>query len=146
MTMTMDSSKSILNIASILDFISGIPMMIIGILGLTGTSIASQVPEITSELADAAPAVAAVAVIASAACLISGLLTIVEGILTRRAAKDPAKVMPVWVISLVLLVMHGITVVQNAMAGTLGISTILSVVLTGIVFYAANFMKKEMAL
>ena len=121
-------------------------MMIIGILGLTGTSIASQVPEITSELEDAAPAVAAVAVIASAACLISGLLTIVEGILTRRAEKDPAKVMPVWVLSLVLLVMHGITVVQNAMAGTLGISTILSVVLTGIVFYAANFMKKEMAL
>ena len=144
--MTMDSSKSILNAASIFGFIYGIPMMIIGILGLTGTSIASQVPEITSELADAAPAVAAVAVIASAACLISGLLTIVEGILTRRAAKDPAKVMPVWVLSLVLLVMHGIAVVQNAMAGTLGISTILSVVLTGIVFYAANFMKKEMAL
>ena len=144
--MTMDSSKSIRNVASIFGFIYGIPMMIIGILGLTGTSIASQVPEITSELADAAPAVAAVAVIASAACLISGLLTIVEGILTRRAAKDPAKVMPVWVLSLVLLVMHGIAVVQNAMAGTLGISTILSVVLTGIVFYAANFMKKEMAL
>ena len=146
MTMTMESSKSILNVASILDFICGIPMMILGILGLTGTSVVSQIPEITSELADAAPAVAAVAVIASAACLISGLLTIVEGVLTRRAAKDPAKVMPVWVISLVLLVMHGITVVQNAMAGTLGISTILSLALTGIVFYAANFMKKAMAL
>ena len=146
MTMTMDSSKSILNVASIFGFIYGIPMMIIGILGLTGTSIASQVPEITSELADAAPAVAAVAVIASAACLISGLLTIVEGILTRRAAKDPAKVMPVWVLSLVLLVMHGIAVVQNAMAGTLGISTILSLALTGVVFYAANFMKKAMTL
>ena len=42
--MTMDSSKSILNVASIFGFIYGIPMMIIGILGLTGTSIASQVP------------------------------------------------------------------------------------------------------
>ena len=146
MTMTMESSKKILNVASILDFISGVPMLIIGILGLTGTSLVSQMPEVTSELADAAPAVAAVAVIASVACLIGGLLTLVEGILTRRAAKDPAKVMPVWVISLVLLVMHGITVVQNAMAGTLGISTILSLALTGVVFYAANFMKKAMTL
>ena len=144
--MTMDSSRSILNVAAVIDFITGIPMMLIGILGLTGTSIASQVPEIANELADAAPAVAAVAVVASAVCLISGLLTVVEGILNRRAAKDPAKVMPVWVISLVLLVMHGITAVQNAMAGMLGISTILSLALTGVVFYAANYMKKEMAL
>ena len=146
MTMTMDSSKNILNIASIIDFICGIPMMILGILGLTGTSIASQVPEITNELAEAGPALAAVAVIASAVCLISGLLTVVEGILSRRAAKDPTKVMPVWVISLVLLVMHGIAVVQNAMNGTLGIGTILSFALTQVVFWAANFMKKEMAL
>ena len=144
MTMTVDSARKILNIAAVIHIICGIPMIVIGILGISGTAAASVAPEIAESLAEAGPMTAGVIMVLSAITLIVGFLAAVEGVLDRRAAKDPAKVMPVWYLSIVLLVINVIGLVLSVMTGTLGISTIIELLFTVLVFSAANSIKKEL--
>ena len=80
----------------------------------------------------------------SAVILVIGFLATVEGVLARRAAKDPSKVMPVWYLSIALLVINVIGLILSIVTGTLGISTIIELLFTGLVFQAAGFMKKEL--
>ena len=144
MTMTVDSARKILNFAGVIHFICGIPMIVIGILGISGTAAASVAPEIADSLAEAGPMTAGVLMALSAVTLMVGFLAAVEGVLDRRAAKDPAKVMPVWYLSIVLLVINVAGLILSIVTGTLGIGTIIELLFTALVFSAANFMKKEL--
>ena len=144
MTMTVDSARKILNIAAVIHIISGIPMIVVGILGLSGTAAASVAPEIAESLAEAGPMTAGVVMALSAVILVTGFLATVEGVLARRAAKDPSKVMPVWYLSIALLVINVIGLILSIVTGTLGISTIIELLFTVLVFQAAGFMKKEL--
>ena len=144
MTMTVDSARKILNFAAVIHIICGIPMIVIGILGVSGTAAASVAPEIADSLAEAGPMTAGVIMVLSAITLMVGFLAAVEGVLDRRAAKEPAKVMPVWYLSIVLLVINVIGLVLSVMTGTLGISTIIELLFTVLVFSAANSIKKEL--
>ena len=144
MTMTVDSARKILNIAAVIHIICGIPMIVIGILGISGTAAASVAPEIAESLAEAGPMTAGVIMVLSAITLIVGFLAAVEGVLDRRAAKDPAKVMPVWYLSIVLLVINVIGLGLSAVTGTMGISTVIELLFTVLVFSAANSIKKEL--
>ena len=144
MTMTVDSAKKVLNIAAVIHIICGIPMIVVGILGLTGTAAASVAPEIAESLAEAGTMTAGVVMALSAVILIIGFLAAVEGVLDRRAAKDPAKVMPVWYLSIVLLVINVIGLGLSAVTGTLGISTVIELLFTVLVFSAANSIRKEL--
>ena len=144
MTMTVDSAKKILNIAAVIHIICGIPMSVIGILGISGTAAASVAPEIADSLAEAGPMTAGVIMVLSAITLIVGFLAAVEGVLDRRAAKGPAKVMPVWYLSIVLLVINVIGLGLSAVTGTMGISTVIELLFTVLVFSAANSIRKEL--
>ena len=144
MTMTVDSARKILNIAAVIHIICGIPMIVVGILGLSGTAAATVAPEIAESLAEAVPMTAGVIMVLSAITLIVGFLAAVEGVLDRRAAKDPAKVMPVWYLSIVLLVINVIGLGLSAVTGTMGISTVIELLFTVLVFSAANSIRKEL--
>ena len=144
MTMTVNSARRILNIAAVIHIICGIPMIVIGILGISGTAAASVAPEIAESLAEAGPMTAGVIMVLSAITLIVGFLAAVEGVLDRRAAKDPAKVMPVWYLSIVLLVINVIGLGLSAVTGTMGISTVIELLFTVLVFSAANSIRKEL--
>ena len=144
MTMTVDSARKILNIAAVIHIICGIPMIVVGILGLSGTAAATVAPEIADSLAEAGPMTAGVIMVLSAVILIVGFLAAVEGVLDRRAAKDPTKVMPVWYLSVVLLVINVIGLGLSAVTGTLGIGTIIELLFTVLVFSAANSIRKEL--
>ena len=144
MTMTVNSATKILNIAAVIHIICGIPMIVVGILGLSGTAAATVAPEIADSLAEAGPMTAGVIMVLSAITLIVGFLAAVEGVLDRRAAKDPAKVMPVWYLSIVLLVINVIGLGLSAVTGTLGIGTIIELLFTVLVFSAANSIRKEL--
>ena len=144
MTMTVDSARKILNIAAVIHIICGIPMIVVGILGLSGTAAATVAPEIAESLAEAVPMTAGVIMVLSAVILIVGFLAAVEGVLDRRAAKDPAKVMPVWYLSIVLLVINVIGLGLSAVTGTMGISTVIELLFTVLVFSAANSIRKEL--
>lgn len=142
--MTVNSARKILNFAAVIHIICGIPMIVIGILGLSGTAAASVTPEIVESLAEAGPMTAGAVMALSAVILVIGFLATVEGVLARRAAKDPSKVMPVWYLSIALLVINVIGLILSIVTGTLGISTIIELLFTGLVFQAAGFMKKEL--
>ena len=142
--MTVNSARKILNFAAVIHIICGIPMIVIGILGLSGTAAASVTPEIVESLAEAGPMTAGVVMALSAVILVIGFLATVEGVLARRAAKDPSKVMPVWYLSIALLVINVIGLILSIVTGTLEISTIIELLFTGLVFQAAGFMKKEL--
>ena len=144
MTMTVDSAKKVLNIAAVIHMIGGVLMIVIGILGISGTAAASVAPEIAESLAEAGPMTAGVIMVLSAITLIVGFLAAVEGVLDRRAAKDPAKVMPVWYLSIVLLVINVIGLGLSAVTGTMGISTVIELLFTVLVFSAANSIRKEL--
>ena len=144
MTMTVDSARKILNIAAVIHIICGIPMIVIGILGISGTAAASVAPEIAESLAEAGPMTAGAVMALSAVILIVGFLAAVEGVLDRRAAKDPTKVMPVWYLSIVLLVINVIGLGLSAVTGTMGISTVIELLFTVLVFSAANSIRKEL--
>ena len=144
MTMTVDSARKILNIAAVIHIICGIPMIVVGILGLSGTAAATVAPESADSLAEAGPMTAGVIMVLSAVILIVGFLAAVEGVLDRRAAKDPTKVMPVWYLSIVLLVINVIGLGLSAVTGTLGIGTIIELLFTVLVFSAANSIRKEL--
>ena len=144
MTMTVNSARRILNIAAVIHIICGIPMIVVGILGLSGTAAASVAPEIAESLAEAGPMTAGVVMALSAITLVVGFLAAVEGVLDRRAAKDPAKVMPVWYLSIVLLVINVIGLILSAVTGTMGISTVIELLFTVLVFSAANSIRKEL--
>ena len=143
MTMTVNSARKILNIAAVIHIICGIPMIVVGILGLSGTAAASVAPEIAESLAEAGPMTAGVVMALSAVILVIGFLAVVEGVLAGRAAKDPAKVMPVWYLSIVLFVINVTGLILSIVTGTLGIGTIIELLFTVLVFQAAGFMKKE---
>ena len=148
MTMTVDSARKILNIAAVIHLIGGILMIVIGILGLSGTAASYVSPEIADSLAEAGPMTAGVIMVLSAITLMVGFLAAVEGVLDRRAAKDPAKVMPVWYLSIVLFVINVIGLILPAVTGNLAISSaigsIIEILFAALVFRAANFMKKEL--
>ena len=141
--MTVNSATKILNIAAVIHIICGIPMIVVGILGISGTAAASVAPEIADSLAEAGPMTAGADKALSAVILVIGFLATVEGVLARRAAKDPSKVMPVWYLSIALLVINVIGLILSIVTGTLGISTIIELLFTVLVFQAAGFMKKE---
>ena len=142
--MTVNSARKILNFAAVIHIICGIPMIVIGILGISGTAASFVAPEIADSLAEAGPMTAGVIMALSAVTLIAGFLAVVEGVLDRRAAKDPAKVMPVWYLSIVLLVINVIGLILSAVTGTLGISSIIEILFTVLVFSAANSIRKEL--
>ena len=142
--MTVNSARKILNFAAVIHIICGIPMIVIGILGLSGTAAASVTPEIVESLAEAGPMTAGAVMALSAVILVIGFLATVEGVLARRAAKDPSKVMPVWYLSIALHVINVIGLILSIVTRTLGISTIIELLFTGLVFQAAGFMKKEL--
>ena len=142
--MTVNSARKILNFAAVIHIICGIPMIVIGILGLSGTAAASVTPEIVESLAEAGPMTAGAVMALSAVILVIGFLATVEGVLARRAAKDPAKVMPVWYLSIVLFVINVTGLILSIVTGTLGIGTIIELLFTILVLQAAGFMKKEL--
>ena len=142
--MTVDSARKVLNFAAVIRIICGIPMIVIGILGISGTAASFVAPEIADSLAEAGPMTAGVIMALSAVTMIAGFLAVVEGVLDRRAAKDPAKVMPVWYLSIVLLVINVIGLILSAVTGTLGISSIIEILFTVLVFSAANSIRKEL--
>ena len=148
MTMTADSARKILNIAAFIHLIGGILMIVIGILGLSGTAASYVAPEIADSLAEAGPVTAGMIMTLSAVTLMIGFLAVVEGVLARRAAKDPAKVMPVWYLSIVLLVINVIGLILPAVTGNLAISSaigsIIEILFAALVFRAADSIRKEL--
>jgi len=129
----------------ILCILSGIIGIVIGILGfvgggILGAGIANEAVEATEEVGQAL----GFAFIMGIFGLVSGVVDLLEGIFSVRAANDSEKVMPAWVFALLGLIFAVISLVGSFGGNVSGIvSGILSVVLSLIIFIAANTIKNS---
>ena len=143
--MSLETSQKILKVVGILCILSGIIGIVIGILGfvgggILGAGIANEADEATEEVGQAL----GFAFIMGIFGLVSGVVDLLEGIFSVRAANDSEKVMPAWVFALLGLIFAVISLVGSFGGNVSGIvSGILSVVLSLIVFIAANTIKNS---
>ena len=133
--MSFDASRKVLKVFGIIDIVLGIFCIITGALALGGGGLAAS----TAEYADQA----GVIIVAGVVVLLAGIVGLIEGILCTRAAKDPSKINPAWVIAIIGLVMAVISLVLDIKNGSNIGSGIVSLLVNALIFVSANTIKKE---
>ena len=138
--MTVETSRKILKVVGILGIIFGVIFALGGVLLLTSGSLAQQAGGISLT-----PEELKVMKLGGIASAVLGLVTLLEGIFSVRAAKDFSKIMPAWVFALISLIFNAVdavwSIIQSAEARTI-VSAALSIALSILVLGAANKIKK----
>ena len=139
--MTVESSKSILKVFVIIDIIFGALEALLGILAVagggllaTGTIPADQVDVETS---------GAIVLGAGVVLLVLGIFSIVEGILSHRAGKDPSKAKPAFICAIISLVLAAISMISTISSSGSPVSAITSVLINLLLVMAANTLRKQ---
>lgn len=139
--MTVETSRKILKVVGILGIIFGVIFALGGVLMLAGGSLAQQAGEISLT-----PEELKVMKLGGIASAVLGLITLLEGIFSVRAAKDFSKIMPAWVFALISLIFNAVdavwSIIQSAEARTIA-SAAFSIALSILVLGAANKIKKH---
>lgn len=142
--MEMTLSRKVLNIAGILDYIAGGLSLLLGFAVIGAGAFAMNNPEIAKDLpTDLGAQTVLIIGIALAA---GAILTMVYAHLERVAAKNPAKIMPVWVLSLVSVFLSVGSLICNL---TMHVayadmkSCIISLVFSVLMLVIADNIKKE---
>ena len=137
--MNIETSKKILKVAGILSIIGGIIALLVGILAVAGGGILAGYGQGDEQTGGA------IVLVAGVVCLISGIVSLIEGICSTRAAKDTSKIMPAWIFAIIGLIINGISFIMNIVQSGVssGLSGIVSVAFSVLIFVAANTIKKE---
>lgn len=148
--MERSGSQKFLLVISIINIVAGV-FIILGslLLTLTGGVIGSAMP---SDLAsagidetDARLATAAFSFLGVAG-IFSGALGLLEGILGVRAANDSSKIMPVWVLTLISLILNVVGLIMVIINGTFAsqaLTYVFALVLAALMFWVANNIKNQ---
>lgn len=78
--------------------------------------------------------------------IVAAAVSILEGVLGIRAAKDASKIMPVWILAIIGLVGAVITIIVSIANGSFAanaVSNIITLVIDGLMFWIANNIKTE---
>ena len=142
--MEMTLSRKFLNVAGILEYIFGALSLILAVV-IAGAGIyVIQKPNLALALprdfGDYTLLIVGIALIASS------VFSIVYGHLERAAAKDPAKIMPVWVLSLLSVVLDAVGIVLSLSQGaaiTALATHFVGLAISILVLAAANNIRKE---
>ena len=137
----MEKSKSqkIIKVLGILCIIGAVFGLIaaIGTFGL-GAIGATQITD------DEAAAGVGTVLAAGIILLLSAVFDLLEGIFSLRAAKDATKAQPLWVISIIGIVFSVISLIMSFGSGTQEVlSSVCSLILSVIIFFLANNIKKQ---
>ena len=138
--MTVETSRKILKVVGILGIIFGVIFALGGVLMLAGGSLAQQAGEISLT-----PEELKLMKLGGIASAVLGLITLLEGIFSVRAANDFSKIMPAWVFALISLIFNAVdavwSIIQSAEARTIA-SAAFSIAISILVLGAANKIKK----
>jgi vacuolar-type H+-ATPase subunit I/STV1 len=138
--MSLEKSQKIVKVLGILAIISAVVSLLaaVGLLGLGGVGVAT-IDSATDEQATGVAVVFFLGIV----LLVTGVVDLLEGIFSLRAAKDASKAGPLWVFSIIGLVLAAIAVIASLMNGgqSLG-SDICTLLINGGIFYLANNIKK----
>ena len=138
--MSLEKSQKIVKVLGILSIISAVLGFIaaIGMLGIGGFGAASL--DVNDENVAAG---VGIMVLLGIVLLVDGIVSLLQGIFSLRAAKDAAKATPLWIFSLIGLVLAVLSLIASITNGGQGVLTeIFSLVISGFTFYLANNIKK----
>ena len=149
--MQRSGSQKVLLVLSILNIIAAVLMLLGGLLVMLGGAMFGAAPA-----SDAAAALQGTGVtqgeagalvgVAGFVIVFAGIVELLVGILGVRAANDNQKVMPVWVLSIIQVVLYAISlgmIITGGSFGTQGASAIISLILAVLVLWIANNIKRE---
>ena len=149
--MERSGSQKFLLVISIINIIFAVIGLLGGIVGVLGGALfsAADPAEVAESLSGTGVTQGQAGGIVVAAFLFVFLASVVElivGILGVRAANDNQKIMPVWVLSLINVILYVIGLIMTFVNGTFstdGLSSILSLIFAGLLFWVANNIKKQ---
>ena len=141
--MSIGTSKKILKIFGILGIIMGILALAGGVLALFGGGVAGMKlnPETVT---DQEAGVVALLFGGGIIFLITGFISLIEGIFSVRAAKDSSKIMPAWIFAILGLISGVVSLVSSFKADLPTIvGGVISILINVLIFVAANTIKKS---
>lgn len=147
--MSIETSKKILKVVGIIGIIFGILTLLGGVFVLLGGGILAGLVSIFGETLGSLAG--GIAVIAALSIILSGTITLLEGIFSVNASKDENKIMPAWIFAIlglisailgVIAAIMGMFSESGAEASSL-IGPLLTLLINGSVFMAANTIKKS---
>lgn len=147
--MNTTTCLKIVKVVGIIDIIYGGLAILTAIIGAFGSF--AMLSMTAEELAEAGLAIegtdisaSTVFVILAVTSLVEGVLMVCCGIFGLKATSDPAKVKPLWVVSLILVAIAGLSLVFDVFGGMSNVVTeLVALALTGAMFYAANVLKQQ---
>ena len=142
--MSVEKSQKIVKVLGILSIIAAIGGLLaaIGMFSLAGAGAAAvnTAVAVDGQTAGGLVSIGLFGVI----LLVSSITELLQGIFSLRAAKDASKVQPLWVISIISVVMNAISLVNSFSRDTQSILTaIFALIISCFVFYLANNIKKN---
>ena len=139
--MSMETSQKILKIFGILGIIAGVAVIIFGIFGFLGGSMAGA-----NASTDEESGVAVMVLASSIVAVVGGIISLIEGVCSVRAAADSSKIMPAWIFAILGLI-SGVSGVISDIASGSDIGTIIGAVfalcISVLIFLAANTIKQS---
>lgn len=147
--MNNNTSKTIIRVVSILNYIEG-AIYLLGAAfffvggAMLGTADPASTTELVQETGMSASEMAGMTGMVGAGLVISGIMALIIGFLGMRAYKDPSKIMPVWVLSIISLVLSilalGFSIFSGSAPADL-LRPVVTVAMSGLMFWAANNIK-----
>ena len=137
----MSGSQKYIKIVSILNIIGGAFYVLIGILGFLGKGLVGNEALIEQAGGDStAPAAANVFLIVM---IVIGLFSLIVGILGVRAANDPSKIGPVFILAVVSLIISVVNLFVGVFGGNFSIYSLIECVPPALMTWCANNVKKQ---
>ena len=137
--MDLATSQKVVRIFGIIDIVVGVLVLVggVGMFGLGGAGAA------VGDLNDKNVVLGAgILMLLGIIMLVSGIASILEGVFSLRAAKDASKVKPLWVLSIINIVLSVINLIGSfSNDGTSIFSGIISLAINAVIFYLANNIK-----
>ena len=145
--MERSGSQKALLVISILIIIGGAIAILFAIMtgvagGMVGAASSAQLAEAGVDSSMQAVATGGLTII-TIVSVVSGAISLIEGILGIRAANDNQKIMPVWVLAIIGLAFSVIGIIMSIVNGGFQASSLVGLALSGLMFWIANNIKTE---
>jgi len=140
--MSLEKSQKIVKVLGILSIIGAVVSFIaaLGLLGVSGFS-ATKLENASDEMVQGV----AIFLVLGIIMLVSGVFELLQGIFSLKAAKDATKAQPLWVISLISVVLDALSMITS-FTNKSSVQDILTEIFTLAIacftFYLANNIKK----
>ena len=136
----MSKSQKFIGIVSILNIIGGAIWILFGILAICGASIAGNEELVKKAGDENAPILVTLFIVM---LIVSGVFSLICGILGIRAARDASKIKPVFILSVISLAVAVIGLIAGIIGGEFSVSGILDLVAPGLMLFCANNVRKQ---